>query len=124
MASDDPDLNPTHVELPASACASPHAAISFLVELLAKIGKLKSSDVPVVECQILQRESLGSTAIGHGVALPHSNSAAVEEVVVIIGHSETGVRWSEVPVQQICLMITPCSNRLKACEHSKPWPSY
>ena len=43
---------------------------------------------------LLQREGLGSTGIGHGVAVPHGRSLAVPRLVAAFGRHRTGVHWN------------------------------
>ena len=45
-----------------------HAA----VELTVREGKLEADDAEQVRDALLQRERVGSTAIGHAVAVPHA----------------------------------------------------
>ena len=62
----------------------------------------------------MHREGLASTGIGRGVSLPHSKSDQVSEVLGIVGRSAVPVNWpgavDDVPVQLVCLMITPASD--------------
>lgn len=57
--------------------------------VLEIIGKSIASELPDIEFQqiltsLLNREKLGSTAIGHGVALPHCRLANLEEPIAAI----------------------------------------
>jgi PTS system fructose-specific IIC component len=54
---------------------SKDAAVDYLVDLHNKAGNI--SDKAVFKEGILKRESEGSTAIGEGIAIPHSKNAAV-----------------------------------------------
>jgi mannitol/fructose-specific phosphotransferase system IIA component (Ntr-type) len=69
------------VDLPLSAVSSPAAAVTFLVGQLVQRGKLSAEKPERIVCQILRRESQGSTAIGYGLAIPHSKSEVVDEVL-------------------------------------------
>ncbi len=40
---------------------------------------------------LLSREKLGSTAVGHGVAIPHGKIAGLEQIVALFGRSQKGV---------------------------------
>ncbi|MBD3246577.1 MAG: hypothetical protein GF333_06145 [Candidatus Omnitrophica bacterium] len=56
---------------------------------------------------ILERESLGSTGIGHGVAIPHSRTDSVDGFLIGFGKSSSGVDFSALdgePVHLIFLM--------------------
>jgi len=55
---------------------SKDAAIDYMVELHKKSGNI--TDKAAFKKGILKRESEGSTAIGEGIAIPHSKNAAVK----------------------------------------------
>jgi mannitol/fructose-specific phosphotransferase system IIA component (Ntr-type) len=101
------------VELPPSAVASPEAAVKFLVNELVRLGRLRPENAARVTSQVVHRESLGSTGVGRGVALPHSKSNEVGEVLGVVGRSAVPVPWpgamDEEPVRVVCLLITPAS---------------
>jgi len=98
------------VALPDSAM-SPDAIVKFLVEHLVKLGRLQSKLADQVVCQVLRRESQGSTNVGRGFALPHSKSNAVKEVLGVFGRSTIPVAWpgpaDSEPVHVVCLLVTP-----------------
>src|SRR5437879_1663257 len=57
-----------------------------------------------------QREALGSTAIGRGVAVPHARSALIYERAVLVGRSAHGVDFQapdEKPVHLFFLIVAP-----------------
>jgi mannitol/fructose-specific phosphotransferase system IIA component (Ntr-type) len=102
------------IEMTRSATASPEAAVGFLISHLVQSGRLPAEHAARVTSQILHRESLGSTAIGRGVALPHSKSDVVDQVLEVIGRSDAPIVWpnalDSVPVHLVCLLVTPASN--------------
>ena len=69
-------LKPESIELGVEA-ANKEAAIDRLVSLMEKGGRL--NDKAGYKAGILARESLGSTAVGEGIAIPHAKVAAVKE---------------------------------------------
>jgi mannitol/fructose-specific phosphotransferase system IIA component (Ntr-type) len=101
------------VELPPAALESPEAAVRFLVEHLVRLGRIDAKHAADVCSHVLHRESLGSTAIGGGFALPHSKSEFVSQVCGIIGHTAAPMQWSgsmdSKPVHTICLLVTPAA---------------
>ncbi|MCP5464112.1 MAG: PTS sugar transporter subunit IIA [Deltaproteobacteria bacterium] len=40
---------------------------------------------------LMNREQLGSTAVGHGVAIPHGKISGLDNIVALFGRSERGV---------------------------------
>lgn len=82
-----------------------------LSELLKKLqdnGLLKNLD-KVMEI-ILEREKLGSTGIGQGIAVPHAKTDEVDKLVCAMGISKTGVSFDSLdgePVYIIFLVLAP-----------------
>jgi fructose-specific phosphotransferase system IIA component len=92
--------------------------VTELIEILAKEKRIKDAD-SVVEA-IMKRESIGSTGIGQGVALPHAKCEDVSDIVAALGISRMGVDFDSLddePVHIVFLMIAPpksVSEHLKA----------
>jgi PTS system nitrogen regulatory IIA component len=59
---------------------------------------------------LLEREKLGSTGIGDGIAIPHGKLAGLEEMVVAFGRSREGIDFESMdgrPVQLFFLLVAP-----------------
>ena len=59
---------------------------------------------------LLEREALGSTGIGDGVAIPHGKLPMSSEMIVAFGRSIKGVDFQAVdsrPVHLVFLLVTP-----------------
>ncbi len=82
--------------------------IRELVTLIADAGRI--TDAELVTSQILDRESLATTGIGGGIAIPHCLSEAASETVLAIGRKRSGVKFDAVdrrPVSLFFLMVGP-----------------
>ncbi|MCK4870253.1 MAG: PTS IIA-like nitrogen regulatory protein PtsN [Gammaproteobacteria bacterium] len=80
-------MNLKHLISPATTSAKVKADSKKSV--LETIGKSIANELPDIEFQqiltnLLNREKLGSTAIGHGVALPHCRLANLDEPIAAI----------------------------------------
>jgi mannitol/fructose-specific phosphotransferase system IIA component (Ntr-type) len=107
MTAPHEDWFPT-VAVPVTGSAEP--AIRFLVDHLANLGRVRPEGCDEVIKAILHREQLGSTGIGHGVAVPHAKTAWVDRAIGVIGQCQTGIPWNSVdgaPVHVICLFLVP-----------------
>jgi mannitol/fructose-specific phosphotransferase system IIA component (Ntr-type) len=60
---------------------------------------------------ILQRERLGSTAIGKGVAVPHARLEEVDRIVVAFGYSAEGIEFSALDGEPVHLVFLVLASR-------------
>lgn len=82
--------------------------IRELVALIADGGRITDADLVV--SQILERESLATTGIGSGIAIPHCLSEAARETVLAVGRKRAGAKFDAVdrrPVSLFFLMVGP-----------------
>lgn len=85
-------------------------AVRLLIELLAGVGKLPKRLVGKAVKVVIEREKLGSTAIGRGLAVPHARLGELKEIVMAFGYSRQGVAFNALdgqPVHQIFLIMAP-----------------
>jgi PTS system nitrogen regulatory IIA component len=57
-----------------------------------------------------RREQLGSTGIGHGIAIPHGRTTAAPDLMIAFGHSKSGIDWQAMdgrPVHLIFMVLAP-----------------
>ena len=84
-------------------------AIRELVTLLKNTGAI--SDEASIAKVVLDREELGSTGIGEGIAVPHGKSDLVNKVIAAFGKSEKGIDFEsetdDISVRLIFLLIAP-----------------
>ena len=82
-----------------------------LMELSSVIFREKSSyDADKVIRVLLDREKLGSTGIGDGIAIPHGKLASLNELVVSFGRSPEGIDFNAMdgkPVHLFFLLLAP-----------------
>jgi PTS system nitrogen regulatory IIA component len=88
--------------------ADKKSAIIELVETLKKTKKIKKTD-EIIDV-ILEREKLGSTGIGQGVAIPHGKIDGLHEQIGVLGISHKGIEFNSLegePVHIIFLLVGP-----------------
>jgi fructose-specific phosphotransferase system IIA component len=59
---------------------------------------------------LIERESLGSTGIGQGIAIPHGKTDRVKDLVAVLGVSRKGVNFESLdgePVYIFLLLVAP-----------------
>lgn len=87
---------------------SKNEAIDNLSDMLSNSGKV--ADRQRFVHAVLEREKLGSTAIGAGIAIPHARANTVNEVSIAFARSNKGVDFNSVdgdPVHLIFLLAAP-----------------
>lgn len=78
-------------------------AIEELLDVLIK-QKAITNKKPVLT-RIIDRERLVSTAIGHGIALPHARMNTGDDIAVVAGRSEEGIDFDAVDGKKVHLII-------------------
>jgi len=97
----------------------PHAIVSpviattkkdALLELAQRAAELSGQPAREIYDAVLQRERLGSTGIGDGVAIPHGKLAKLSRIHAVFARSERPLDFDALdgaPVDLIFMLITP-----------------
>ena len=83
-------------------------SLKELVHVL--FGVRDIGDPKAVVKALLEREDLGSTGIGQGIAIPHGKTDKVSELIAVMGISHKGVDFDALdgePVHIFFLLVTP-----------------
>lgn len=102
-----PDLKETNKE----------EIIREMVSKLVAMGVIKDGEETVRI--LLERESLGSTGIGEGVAIPHGKSKEVKKIVAVFGRSHEGVDFEALDGELVYLFFLLVAPENSASEHIK-----
>jgi nitrogen PTS system EIIA component len=85
-----------------------HDVLAELTGVFAK-GGIKINPEAMVAV-LLEREKLGSTGIGGGIAIPHGKIGGIEEMLVSFGRSREGISFDAMdgkPVHLFFLLMAP-----------------
>ena len=99
-------LSPDRVLLPLPA-GDRQSAIAMLTRRLADLADARYDEVLDA---VLERESVQSTGIGFGVAIPHGRCASVRELAMVAGVSPGPVPFDAIdgdPVRLFFLIVGP-----------------
>lgn len=99
-------LKPDRVVVPLVARDKTQAIAELVRVLVARAGGRFDEVLSAIQ----ERESVISTGVGFGVAIPHARCAAVRELTVIGGVSPTPVPYDSMdgePVQLFFLIVGP-----------------
>lgn len=82
-----------------------------LAEMVSLVRKDQSRFDPETLLQVLlEREKLGSTGIGDGIAIPHGKLDGLTQMVVVFGRSRRGIDFEAMdgrPVHLFFLLLAP-----------------
>ncbi|MDD5044140.1 MAG: PTS sugar transporter subunit IIA [Candidatus Omnitrophica bacterium] len=84
--------------------------IRELVDALISAGDIEKKDKNKIVELLIARESLGSTAIGQGVAIPHAKADCIKKMVAAFGLSQKGLDFDSLdgePVYIFFLLLAP-----------------
>ncbi len=98
--------------IPRITSKDKEGALQEMVEALVRAGRIKEGDI-LLE-MLRQREHLGSTGIGRGVAVPHGRTLAITRLAVVFGRSEEGIEFDSMdgkPVHLVFLTVAPPQER-------------
>ena len=84
-------------------------------EAIRELAQLMENAEGMVNCErfledVFERERLGTTGIGDGIAIPHARTDAVDQLVIALGRSARGVEFESLDgrkVKFLFLMGTP-----------------
>lgn len=82
----------------------------ILRELALAVAKTTQAQPDEIAAVLMERESLGSTGIGGGIAIPHGKLNAVKSVTLGFGLSRQGVEYDSLDgrlVHIFFLLLTP-----------------
>jgi len=93
---------------PSLSSTTKHEAIEEIVDMFVKNNIIRNREIVIQ--MLRQRESLGSTGIGKGVAIPHGRTTAAPDVLIAFAKSDQGVDFDAIdgkPVHLIFMIIAP-----------------
>ncbi|MBN1464687.1 PTS sugar transporter subunit IIA [candidate division KSB1 bacterium] len=94
--------------IPSMKATTKDQALEELLDLFVAERYVRNKQL-VLE-MLRQREMLGSTSLGKGVAVPHGRTTATADVIIAFGRSEKGVHFDasdEKPVTLFFMVIAP-----------------
>jgi PTS system nitrogen regulatory IIA component len=101
------DLVDVPAILPALKASSKKQVLQLLAERASTISGIPERDIFET---ILQREKLGSTGVGNGIAIPHGKLAGVKGITGVFARLETPVDFEALddqPVDLVFLLLAP-----------------
>ena len=102
-------------DLVSAARVGCHATVSSKKRALEAVSQLMAADIPdLTETEIfdrlIEREKLGSTGLGHGVALPHGRMREVSRAYGALLHLDQAIDFDAIdgqPVDLVFALLVP-----------------
>jgi mannitol/fructose-specific phosphotransferase system IIA component (Ntr-type) len=110
-----PSLRMSQVLVPKAYTRLPadgdkRSVIGLLAGALVTAKRVTAEQAPVLVDEAMRREVVGSTGIGHGIAIPHCRTAMVDEILCSYGHCDEGLDFESLdgePVHSVFFLVTP-----------------
>lgn len=95
-------LDAQHIRLDLAATTR-EAAIAELTEALVATGHVRDAAAFVQD--VMDREEMGATGLGQGVAIPHGKSAGVAATTVAVGRTSTPLTWPSLDGEPVSVIV-------------------
>jgi len=85
-------------------------ALGELLAAAQKLGAWKPKATKALHQRLRDRETVGSTGLGNGVAVPHVKADEVEKPMLVLARAKAGLDWQAIdgrPVTVFFLLATP-----------------
>ena len=91
--------------------------IREMVQALIKIGRVDERASSKVIKALLDREELGSTGIGTGVAVPHAKHDSINDLVGVFGRSRKGINFDALDGESVHILFLLLSSKSASGAH-------
>jgi len=91
--------------------------IKEMVQALVKTGRIEESSSAKVIKALMDREELGSTGIGAGVAVPHAKHDSITDLVGAFGRSKKGINFDALDGEPVHILFLLLSSKNASGAH-------
>lgn len=91
-------------------CSGTKTKLDVLQRLSERAAKITGQDASTIFEAVNDREQLGSTGLGNGIAIPHGKYAGLGAVTAVFAKLETPIEFESVddqPVDLVMLLLAP-----------------
>ena len=97
-------------EILTTSCTSCDVAVTSKKRILEKICQLAANQITDIEQDellesLLDREKMGSTGIGNGIAIPHGRLSNTSQVIAVLLTSEKAVEFDAIDNRNVDIII-------------------
>jgi mannitol/fructose-specific phosphotransferase system IIA component (Ntr-type) len=87
------------------AAKNKDAALKELLGAAQQSGGFLAKAQKSLAKRLTEREAIGSTGLGNGVAVPHVKSDEVKGVTLVLARSKPGIDWQAIDGRQVHIMF-------------------
>lgn len=101
------DLISPEAIIPALRVTSKKQALQEISKRAAELIRLPERSIFEV---LVERERLGTTGVGHGIAIPHGKLVNIDKLYALFARLETPIDFDSIdeqPVDLICVLLAP-----------------
>ncbi len=91
--------------------------IKEMVQALVKTGRIEENTQGKVIKALMDREELGSTGIGAGVAVPHAKHDSISDLVGAFGRSKKGINFDALDGEPVHILFLLLSSKSASGAH-------
>lgn len=92
------------------AASNKEGALKELLQTAQDSGVFGAKIHKALHKRLLDREAMGSTGLGNGIAVPHVKSEGIDKVVLVLARCKKGLEWNSIdgrPVHVMFLLVSP-----------------
>jgi PTS system nitrogen regulatory IIA component len=87
-------------------------ALRELLGCAQATGAFGAAEAAAMLRRLQEREAIGSTGLGNGVAVPHVKGERAARAALVLGRSKKGLEWQAIdgrPVHAVFLLVSPAN---------------
>src|SRR5262245_10407999 len=99
--------------VPGLAARTKEAALKELLQTAQAAGFFAKKLAAPLGKKLLEREAIGSTGLGNGVAVPHLKHADVQRPSLVLARAAPPIEWQAIdgrPVAIVFLVVSPADD--------------
>lgn len=87
------------------AATTKDAALKELLGVAQTAGAFGAKATKGLHKRLVEREAVGSTGLGNGVAVPHVKGEEVEKVVLVLARAKKGLEWHAIDGRAVNILF-------------------
>lgn len=100
-------LKPEHINLNLKS----RTKEGVIRELISQLEDIPEDKRSFIRKEVMEREAIKSTGIGHGIAIPHTETDLIEGIHVALGISKTGVNFLSLDGEPVYIFVLVIANK-------------